>query len=396
MTFFLLLFSPFVRHADWYYSTEVAFLFSSLNRPREDKAWDYMRAPPHVVPYIYMKPVDGNICECVVLDGHRGKVMSNSNDPPNSFHTKDLFIAHETIPNSYKFVGRLDDRVTLSNGEKVLPLPMEGRIRQHPLVKEAVIFGIDRPVPGLLLFRSTNAAGLTDEEFIDQVWSAIEEANSNAEAFGHISREMVAVIPEDRDCPSTDKSSIKRAQVYREFSSVIDGIYSRLENSAGGGSLQLTVPELEQWIMSSFAELGIHLSSTSVDFFTAGVDSLKAIQMRGLIVNNIDLGGHVSRCASMIVYDCGNTERLAKALYSIRMGERDSDEADGRIHAMSAMIEQFSSFPEYIPGGQETPTAGVVVSLSAAVLQSTGLTKLYTGSHWSNRVSWQSCPNLAR
>jgi long-subunit acyl-CoA synthetase (AMP-forming) len=30
-----------------------------------------------------------------------------------------------------------------TNGEKVLPLPIEGRIQQYPLVKEAVVFGID-------------------------------------------------------------------------------------------------------------------------------------------------------------------------------------------------------------------------------------------------------------
>ena len=194
-------------------STEVALILTSLNRPREDKAWNYLRPPPHVAPFIYMKPIDGETCECVVLDGHKGKMTSNSNDPPNSFHTKDLFIAHPSIPNAWKFIRRLDDRVTLTNGEKVLPLPIEGRIQQHPLVKEAVIFGVDRPVPGLLLFRAKNAEGLSDENFLDRVWPAVEEANSRAEGFSQISREMVAIIPQNVHCPTTDKSSIKRAQV---------------------------------------------------------------------------------------------------------------------------------------------------------------------------------------
>ena len=169
-----------------------------------------------------MKPIDGPICECVVLDGHKGKMTSNSNDPPNSFHTKDLFIAHPTIPNAWKFVGRLDDRVTLTNGEKVLPLPIEGRIQQDPLVREAVVFGIDRPVPGLLLFKAENARELSDEEFLDRVWPAIADANSRAEGFSQISREMVVILGADVECPTTDKSSIKRAQVYREFKGVID------------------------------------------------------------------------------------------------------------------------------------------------------------------------------
>lgn len=84
---------------------------------------------------------EDNLHEAIVLHGHSGLAMTNSDDPPNSYHTSDLFIPHPTIPDAWKFVGRMDDRVTLLNGEKVLPLPIEGRIRGHEFVKEAVVFG---------------------------------------------------------------------------------------------------------------------------------------------------------------------------------------------------------------------------------------------------------------
>jgi acyl-coenzyme A synthetase/AMP-(fatty) acid ligase len=208
-----LLVSEGIHFGSAFGATEVALILTSLTRPKDDKAWNYLRPPPHVAPYILMRPVDGQICECIVLDGYRGKMMSNSDDPPNSWHTNDLFVGHPTIPNAWKFVGRADDRVTLTNGEKVLPLQIEGRIQQDPLVKEAVVFGVDRPVPGLLLFRAKAAEGLSDGEFVDRVWPAIEDANSHAEGFSQISRDMIAVIPEDVECPLTDKSSIKRAAV---------------------------------------------------------------------------------------------------------------------------------------------------------------------------------------
>lgn len=341
--------------------TEVALLFSSLNRPREDKAWDYLRAPPHVAPFIHMKPIEGEICECVVLDGHKGKVVSNSNDPPNSFHTKDLFIAHPTIPNAWKFVGRLDDRVTLTNGEKVLPLPIEGRIQQDPLVKEAVIFGVDRPVPGLLLFRAVSATSLSDSEFLNQVWPAIEDANSRAEGFSQISRDMIAVIADNIECPSTDKSSIKRAQVYKDFASIIDNVYQKLETNAEG-SLKLSIDELQDWIISSFLEMGITLEDAKAEFFAAGVDSLKAIQMRGLILKHIDLGGNVQRCSSMIVYDCGNAERLAQSLYAIRLGENELDPNEADENRMSALIEKYSVFKKHSPLDTGGPSTQTIVS----------------------------------
>jgi len=341
-------------------STEVALILTSLNRPKEDKAWNYLRPPPHIAPFIKMKQIDGPICECVVLDGHKGKMTSNSNDPPNSFHTKDLFIAHPSIPNAWKFVGRLDDRVTLTNGEKVLPLPIEGRIQQDPLVREAVVFGIDRPVPGLLLFKAESARGLSDEEFLERVWPAIEVANSRAEGFSQISREMVVVLGENVDCPSTDKSSIKRAQVYRDFKDVINAVYERLENSQEG-TLVLDREKLEAWIVEEFEMLGVHLKDTEEDFFSAGVDSQKAIQMRGLIIRNLSLGGHASECPSMVVYDSGNTRKLAKALLDIRSGMTGNGWAEDEIAEMDSLIEEYSQFVKRENGEKQTPESNVVV-----------------------------------
>lgn len=340
-------------------STEVALILTSLNRPKEDKAWNYLRPPPHIAPFIKMKPIDGPICECVVLDGHKGKMTSNSNDPPKSFHTKDLFIAHPTIPNAWKFVGRLDDRVTLTNGEKVLPLPIEGRIQQDPLVREAVVFGIDRPVPGLLLFKAENARELSDEEFLDRVWPAIEDANSRAEGFSQISREMVVVLGTDVECPTTDKSSIKRAQVYREFKGVIDGVYERLESSQEG-TLVLASEDLKQWIMAAFEKLGVHLKDEKDDFFSAGVDSLKAIQMRGLIIRNLDLGGNASKCPSMVVYDSGNVEKLAEALLDIRDG-RTSVAGAEEVREMENLMQEYSDFVKRLSDGGKAPGSKVVV-----------------------------------
>ncbi|RFU34869.1 hypothetical protein B7463_g1454, partial [Scytalidium lignicola] len=369
-------------------ATEVALILSSLDRPREDKAWDYLRPVPHAVPYLLFKPIDGDIHECVVLDGHRGKVMTNSNDPPNSYHTKDLFIPHKTLHNAWKFVGRLDDRVTLTNGEKVLPLSIEGRIRKDPLVKEAVVFGVDRPIPGLLLFRAPIAESLSDDEFLDAVWPSIEDANSRAEAFSQISRNMVAVIPADVDCPSTDKASIKRAQVYREFATTIDDIYTTLENN-NSGTLKLSIPELEKWVIDTFKAINVTLPDIKADFFAAGVDSLKAIQMRGLILGDLDMGGNASKLPSMIVYECGDTEKLAKRLYAIRTGEEinGDDVGDSELEVMEKLIEEYSIFQPRVPGtskvsgGSAVVLTGATGSLGSHILSqlvaSTAVTKIY-------------------
>lgn len=333
-----------VSLADVLSRTETGLILSSAYRPREDKAWNYLRPPPQVVPYVEFNLVQDQKHECVVLDGHKGKIMSNSDDPPASWHTNDLFVPHPTLPNAWKFVGRMDDRITLLNGEKVLPLSIEGRIRNHPLVREAVVFGIDREVPGLLLFRALDTSHLEDQEFLDQTWPVIQDANSHAEAFSQISREMVAIIPEHVECPLTDKDSIKRGLIYREFASVIDATYAAAESPNKSKSRQLTVPELEDWILRALRDKGYKIEDAITDFFSVGVDSLQANHIRGMILKEIDLGGHESECTSMIVFDCGNAERLARKLYTIRNGDDVEDEQGSATSAMRTLIEKYSDF----------------------------------------------------
>ena len=142
---------------------------------------------------------------------------------------RDLFEAHPTKPNSWKYVGRIDDRLTLTNGEKILPLDIEGRIRQEAEVKDAVVFNIDKPVPGLQVFRANIASNLSDEAYISKIWPAIEDANSRAEGFAQINRKMIAILPPTVYVPMTAKSSIMRAQIYEGFSSIIEEIYSKME-----------------------------------------------------------------------------------------------------------------------------------------------------------------------
>jgi hypothetical protein len=64
------------------------------------------------------------ICELDVLDGLPSKVMLmlNSDDPRNSFRTRNTFVPHPSTPKAQKYLGRLDDYFKLMRCEKVLPV----------------------------------------------------------------------------------------------------------------------------------------------------------------------------------------------------------------------------------------------------------------------------------
>ena len=292
---------------------------------------------------IYPKPVGENLYEFVFLKDFPNKVVSNSDDPPSSFHSKDVFTPHPTIQNAWKYVTRMDDRVTLLNGEKVLPLPIEGKIRQHNLVREVIVFGIGRAIPGVLLFRADSAKGLSNNDFIDRVWPTIEEANKNAESFSQISKEMVEPLPAGIDIPHTDKGSVIRAQAYKIFEREIEESYTHIED-ADEGIAVLDLPGTIDYLLGLGREiLGPHMSSADEDLFSLGLNSLQAIRMRGMILKHLDLGGHGKKLNQNVVFEQGNIANLARHLHTLRFGTVTGNEKP--IALIKEMTTQFSIAP---------------------------------------------------
>lgn len=281
-----------------------------------------------------MKPVEANLFKCVVLDGLPNKKVSNSNDQPNSFRSKHLLTPHSTIQDGWKFIGRSDDRITLINEENVLPLPIEGRIRQNPLVKEVVMFGIERFIPELLLF-----------------WPAVQDANSLAEGFSQISKEMIISLSTAMEFSST-LGSLTRVQVYNEFAGLIELAYEKLDD-CDDEDFELDLYGVEEFIMVAFEErLNTELANFEIDFYCAEVDSLKAKQMRDL-VRKAQILARGSKLDSMVFFNRGNAARLARYLHAFRTGEEA--EAEDDIEMMFKLVENNSIFDKHVLGKTLAP-----------------------------------------
>lgn len=305
-----------------------------------------MRFFDNFLPFTWMKPVSDSLYEAVYLQGHPSKTSSNSNDPPRSYHSRDVFTPHPTIPDRWKYVTRLDDRVTLVNGEKVLPLPIEGTIKQDPLVQEAVVVGVGKTVPGLMVFRAEEAKYLSDDEYLNSIWPSIEEANSKAEQFSQISREMVIILPPTAPCPRTDKGSLIRGQAYAQYAEVIENMYVNLEQAADG-TLELGLPATQDHLMRLVqGDLGLSLSSANADLFAEGVDSLKAIHLRRLILKDFKIPGN-SALGQNVVFETGTIARLAEYIHNLQSGKQITIEDE--VSSMSGMIEKYSSFQQHTP-----------------------------------------------
>ena len=324
---------------------------------KDIKLWDYLRIIPAVKPYTLMKPLGDKVFELVILDGLRSNMAPNSNDPPQSFHTKDIFQPHQHDPDLWKYTGRLDDRVTLMNGEKVLPTPIEGRIRQHPAVKEAVVVGVGKALPGLLIFRKEGFENMLERDFLETIWPAVDDANNGAEEFSQIGREMIRSLPPTKDFPQTDKGTILRARLYQDFASEISSLYGRMED-LGNGRLKLEVDQLETWLLHTFRDLKVDLKDVKQDFFAAGVDSLQALRMLSIIKAQLDLNG--SKLNMYSIYDTQNIQQLAQYLHRLRNGEDRQDSSNTAISTMCEMIDTYSRFDTH-DGESPSPTANSVL-----------------------------------
>lgn len=377
-----MLFIPLVlREVLTIYRTEAGLVAESISRPKGDPYWNYMRFFDNFLPFIWMKPINDSLYECVYLRGHPALTSSNSDDPPGSYYSRDVFTPHPTIPGRWKYVTRLDDRVNLVNGEKVLPLPIEGTIKQDPLVQEAVVVGVGKTVPGLMVFRSEEAKDLSDDEYLNAIWPSIEDANSRAEKFSQITREMVVVLPHTAPCPRTDKGSLIRAQAYTQYAEVIENLYTNLEQAADG-TLELDLPATRDHLMRLVqGELGLSISSANADLFAEGVDSLKAIHLRRLILRDYKIPGN-NALGQNVVFETGTIARLAEYIHNLQSGKQITIEDE--VSSMSGMIEKYSSFQQHTPnfGSTSKKTAVCTAILLPCLLSTNAFSSDLDRRHW--------------
>lgn len=357
-----------------YGATETGQIMTSF-RPKGDAEWQYMRLHQPVAKHTLMDEIAPGVFECVALDGLPSKGPSNAKppfsekNPENSFRTADLFTRHPDTgkSNYYKYLSRVDDRIGLVNGEKVLPIPMELRMKQESLVREAAVFGFERTVPGVLIFRSgEHGLEMSDGEFLDAVWPAVEAANTAAETFSRIPKELVVVKGADVVYPRTDKNTFIRAQVYQQFADDIGEAYKKFEaGSEKGGGLRLDAPELEEWLLRKFREdLRIPLPGVDTDIFSAGVDSLLTTRIWRAIKKELDLGPEGRTLSQNIVFEKGTIRALTAHLHQLRTGEGEAEDED-ELSVMRQLIEKYSIFTHHFSTSTPPPQGNVVIVTGA-------------------------------
>ncbi|RDW62389.1 hypothetical protein BP6252_11822 [Coleophoma cylindrospora] len=351
-----------------YGTTETGQLMTSFREPG-DKAWDYVRVPEAFQSLIKFEERSPGIYELIGLEGLPSKVASNR--PDNSYATKDLFTPHPTIPNAWKYFARLDDTIVLMNGEKVIPIAFEQLVRDNIHVAEAVMFGSGKNRVGMIIIPSDATKDMPEDEIERLLVPVLAKANEDMPGYAQLSLEMLKILPAGTPYPRTDKGTVIRAAFYKTFDAQIEAVYEAAEVSTG--TLSLSEAELREYIRVELGKLltpsTAALIEDSTDFFSVGIDSLQAIQLRSVLSRNIQTNGQ--KLTSNIVFDFPCINLLAAELYRLRTGGESATVSTK--DKMAELIAKYSQFEPHVPventtEGQFLVVTGATGSLGAHVV----------------------------
>jgi hypothetical protein len=356
-------------------------------RPTGDKDWDYVRLSQELEPFISFEMRSDGIYELIALHGLPSKVASNR--PDGSYATKDLFTPHPNTPNAWKYYARMDDTIVLLNGEKHVPTSFEQMVRDNVNVTEAVIFGNGKPRVGMMLIPSTSTSGMAEKQILQLLTPVINQANKDAPGYAKLALDMVKVLPVGTPYPRTDKGTVIRAAFCKQFAAEVDAVYEAGDVSSG--DLSLSEEGLRQFLHTEMVRLlslkDPSLLTEDTDFFSMGVDSLQAIQLRGILNKRINTGGQ--KLGSNIVFDFPTLRALARKLYCLRTGE--TSKTISVEDQMAELITKYGTFDQHMLEANDREGQYVVSRLSYNACYETRLLMNITGSDRCYRLSRGSC-----
>ncbi|KAF4468400.1 nonribosomal peptide synthetase [Fusarium albosuccineum] len=343
-------------------SAECGFLMSSHRDYEKDKDWQYLRVL-NDLKLLSFEPQENGLSELVAKPGWPFKVKTNRDD--GSYATSDLFEPHPSKPNAWRYHSRADAQITLANGKKFDPSPMEGSIlASTTLLQDVLIFGSGKDYSGALLFLSSSETSET--ELIDAVWPHIQHMNTESQGHARITKTMLVVIPKQGEKPleKSSKGTILRRQAEERYTHEIESAYQG-KGSSGLDFKQISDEELQTAVLDFFSQVLGRAVEPDQDLYRQGVDSIACIQVRKLIETNF-LPQSTVRLPMNIIYDQGTVTALVEYLRRIRKGETpwDGHEGDDQLTSMRQLAQNYSTFGGMKPVSQVKQ--GDVVVLTGA------------------------------
>ncbi|KAL9117063.1 MAG: hypothetical protein Q9187_006405 [Circinaria calcarea] len=297
------------------------------------------------------------------------------------YATKDLFTKHPSKPNLWLYMGRSDDVIVLSNGEKLNPTSMEQTLREDPDIKDVVIVGQGKFEPAALI-EPTNGKRL--EDVMKSLEPYLIEANKKAPRHAKLNKDHIALTLPDKPMLRTAKGTVRRGATVEAYAEEIDHIYANAEARSSTTAMHLELEDKAsltyslQEMLESVAGTG--KLSPDQDIFSAGVDSLQVMTLVRQLRQSVtayDGGISADLVTPRIVYANPTISKLADALQELACKKEQTFETmeQDRVKKMENMLAKHSgNLPKADGQARESFASAVAFSEETLTVILTGST----------------------
>ncbi|ODH53244.1 hypothetical protein GX48_00440 [Paracoccidioides brasiliensis] len=309
-------------------ASESGLIASLKAEERED--WEYLEWNPFYG--VDMQDQGDGSFELVIPRGENRHVHGIFHTYPDiqQYHTGDLFSPHPQKQGLWKYIGRGDDIIVLSNGEKFNPTTMETIIQGHPLVSKALVIGQGRFQAALLCEPNWNDWQGDEKDFIEEVWPMVQKANVGAPSHGRLMKSKIGLSSVLKPFKTTPKGTVQRRIATADYSDEIEALYYKSDDEIVGIPKDATVkeilPHVKELVLKllEFQEVG-----DDSDIFSLGLDSLQSLQLGQVLQSAVRIHHpQLSNEAfsSRQIYSHPSIFALSRYVYDLIQGKDTADE----------------------------------------------------------------------
>lgn len=316
--------------------------------PGDDYDWKYLR----------LRTDMGHELRELSQKGSNGQTLYQLVGYP--FGQKECFVVQDFLERrpgtenlEVKILGRGDDTIVLSTGEKVLPSRLEESLSACGLAKAAVVFGQNHPEVGVIVAPLNSIEEKDRSAFIDAIWGVIQQINPLLDRHARVSsKSMIIIKPSNKDFPRSDKGSIMRGQTFELFEKEINDAYAMSETSAERRILSTETTSLHLDLRKLIQECvqdripDVTEWADDDDFYAKGMDSLETTRLARLLnsVSNQDAFPGISNGTVKpgLIYRHPTVRVLAEVLLNGVTSDSAMNEENQNIDLMNELRSHFS------------------------------------------------------
>ncbi|KAK4228632.1 hypothetical protein QBC38DRAFT_454004 [Podospora fimiseda] len=287
--------------------------------PVEKEDWEYFEW--NDMAGVVMEPVEGSppdIAELVIKKKEEGldkfQFIFKNFEHLKEWRTRDLYQRHSATQkqNLWKHIGRLDDVIVLSNGEKVNPVLFEREVEGCERIKGVLMVGERMYQTGLIVEPRVDVEDR--ERFIEEVWPWVEKANERFAAHGRVWKEMILVAVDGKPFERTAKGGVMRKKTVEMYREEIECMFSQQNDSVGldGAVDAEMLRNIIRQAVGSVSGGNVDLNDET-NLFKAGFDSLKTLQLIQLLRRGLP-SRLTSTLSTRLIYENPTINNLVSAL----------------------------------------------------------------------------------